>query len=274
MVWSQRFYLIVHSPRAKIPDPHDSILRPFGPEDKYTPNDPGLHLVEVVPQRPLKIKCIVLLVVEDTMVRAASPDERTEVVIARDALAEHVGAGQHAVGRHALLEQSEDAALFRHRDRHAVQEVVHADRVELVFQGQRGQDVRDHGIGVGLLGAKFGDGEGARFVVDQGEARRRGDAGRVEVVACANADVEMVGAHVGTEKWQEVGGGRTAPGVGVDEAEDPKVVDSEAPRGIKFLGLIIDDFGDGRSITGFGAAKNAVGERGRGDGGNGSGCHV
>lgn len=211
---------------------------------------------------------------KDAMVRATLPDERTEAIVLRDALAQHIGARQHAVGRHALLEQGKDAALFRHGNGHAVQEVVHADGVELVVEGQRSEDVGNDGVGVGLPGAELGDGEGARFAVDEGEARGGGDAGRVEVVACADADVEVVKAHVGAEEGQEVGGGGTAPGVGVDEAEDPEVVDGKAPGGVEFLGLFVDDFGDGGRVTGFGAADDAVGKREGVDGGGGGGSHV
>ena len=137
---------------------------------------------------------------KDAVVGAALPDECTKAIVARDAFAQHVGARQHAVGRHALLEQGEDAALFRHRSGDAVQEVVHAYRVELVLEGQRYEDVGDDGIGVGLPGADLGDGKGARFAVDEGEARGGGDAGRVEVVARADAHVEVVVAHVGAKE--------------------------------------------------------------------------
>ena len=83
------------------------------------------------------------------------------------------------------------------------------------------------------------------FAVHEGQARGCGDAGRVEVVARADADVEVVAPHVGAEERQEVGGGRTAPGVRVDEVEDSEVVDGEAPRGVEFLGLFVEGSGDG-----------------------------
>ena len=208
------------------------------------------------------------------MVRAALPDKRTELIVVRDALAQHISTRQHAVGCHALFEQGEDAALFRHRNGDAVQEVVHANRVELVLKGQRCENIRDDGVGVTLPGAELGDCEGARFAVDEGEARGGGDARRVEVVACANAYVEVVATHVRTKEGQEVSGGGTAPGITVDEAEDPEVVDSKAPGGIEVLGLFVDDFGDGGRIAGFGAADDTVGDRRGGDGGGGSGCHA
>ena len=105
----------LYSPFPKANPPlKQSNLRPFGPENKYAPNDPGLSFVEVVPERPLKLKRIVFLVVKDAMVRAALPDKRTEAIVARDALAQHIGVGQHVIGRCSLLEQGEDAALLRH----------------------------------------------------------------------------------------------------------------------------------------------------------------
>ena len=211
---------------------------------------------------------------KDAVVRAALADEGGESVVARDALAQHIGARQHAVGAHALLEQGEDAAFLRHGHGDAVEEVVHADRVELVLEGQRCEDVGDDGDGVGSPGAELGDGEGARFAVDEGEARGGGHAGRVEVVACADAHVEVVAAHVGTKEGQQVGGGGTAPGVAVDEAEDPEVIDGKAPRGIEFLGLFVDDFGDGGRVAGFGDADGTVGDGRGGDDRSGSGCHV
>ena len=216
---------------------------------------------------------------KDAVVRAAPPDEGAEAIVARDALAQHVGARQHAAGRHARPQQGEDAALVPHGRADAVQEVVHAHRVEPVglVEGQGRQDVGDDGAGVALAGADLGDGQGARFAVDEGEARGGRHAGRVEVVARADADVEVVGPHVGAEEGQEVGGCGAAPGVGVDEAEDPEVVDGEAPGGVEFPGGFLGhEFGHDGRIAGVGAADVAVGEGRGGDGGGGSrgGCHV
>lgn len=48
-----------------------------------------------------------------------------------------------------------------------------------------------------------------------------------EVVARADADVEVVGADIGDEEGEEVGFCGAAPGPGVDDIEDPVVVDLE-----------------------------------------------
>lgn len=48
-----------------------------------------------------------------------------------------------------------------------------------------------------------------------------------EVVARADANVEVVGADVGGEEGEEMSFCRAAPGPGVDNVEDPVVVDLE-----------------------------------------------
>ena len=52
----------------------------------------------------------------------------------------------------------------------------------------------------------------------------------VEVVSRANADVMVVLAHVCTKLWEQVTCCAAAPGKGVDDSQNPKVVDEEESR--------------------------------------------
>lgn len=251
---------VLHEPLPK--HAQHSVPWPLRPKNEHTPNNPRLDLTEALPQRPLEFKRIVFLIVENPVVRAAPSNERAECIIPCDALAQHICTSQHTVRRHALFEQRKDVALFFNWRGNAVQEVVHADRVEFLLKRKRFEHVSNHGICVRPLGADLRDSESSCFAVDKSKTSGRRNTGRVKVVARANADVEVVFADIGAKEWQEVGRGRTAPGVGVDEAEDPEIVDGETEGGIKLLVLVFEDFSDSRCAASFDAAHVAVGKMG------------
>ncbi len=75
--------------------------------------------------------------------------------------------------------------------------------------------------------ARFRDGERVRTEVEQGDGDVGGQGEAREVVAGADADVEVGWGDVGAEEGEEGAGCRAAPGVGGDDAEDPPVVDGE-----------------------------------------------
>ncbi len=251
--FTKKLLSLIPATRPHSPPPYLSIIasgnpaKPFSlivlwalsPEHENRANHPRLHLLEILPQRILKLICVIILVVEHPMVLTPLPDLRREEIILPDALAQDIGAGDDAVGRHVVLDVVEDAALLRHGHGQAVEKVVHADGVELLADGEGLEDIGDEGVGIGPVGPRLRHVERTLLVVDQRQACRGGHAAfAAEVVAGANADVQVVAAHVGAEEREQVARRATAPGKGVDDAEHPQVVEEEQQRRVDRLALL------------------------------------
>ena len=139
---------------------------------------------------------------------------------------------------------------------HAVQEIEQGDGVEGAGRRdgvERGRHVVEDAFG--RLGARAQAGrrrdEAVGVQVDEADGDGGGDAGVLEIIARADADVEVaVGADVRAEEGHEDVAGRAAPGVGADDGEDPPVVEFEEGRGV--------DCGAGRG-GGFSGVGQGVG---------------
>lgn len=168
------------------------------------------------------------------MLQRLRADEPREEIIPPHALAQDIGAREHAIGRHDVGRVREGGRLLGSGGgAQAVQQEVHAYAVEFLGgEGEGFEAVADDGAGGGVTGAGFGGFERARLVVEEGHFAVGGGRGFGEVVAGADADVEVVAADVGEEEGEEVGGYAAAPGEGGDDAEDPDVVDEEAEGGV------------------------------------------
>ena len=82
--------------------------------------------MEVLPQCVFKIIRSIILIMQNAVLRNASPDPCAKKVILLHTFVEYVGTGKHAIRRHVGLNVGEYTTFFLDAYRYAMQEIVHA----------------------------------------------------------------------------------------------------------------------------------------------------
>lgn len=197
----------------------------FRPENENGSDHPGLDLFEIGLQRMLEIVSIVILIGKYAMFRNLLPDKGAEEIIICHPFAQDIRSVDDTVRGHIAFDVAEYLALVLNGRTNAMEKIVHADRVEFVVQRKRSKDVGEDATSVGTSGSLPGDVQSSLFIIDKGQIRRLWHITLFEIVARADANVEMILPHIVSEERNEIVRRVAAPPVRSNHTQDPPIIE-------------------------------------------------